>query len=885
MTNGQNLLESYKGGLSTAQAQIRLSRHGLNTVSVETRLSIWKLVKENFVHTMAILLWIGGLIGFLAGMPQIAIAIWLVNVINGSFSFFQEYSAFRATAALKSLLPEISTVIRDGLESQIESLYVVPQDIIVLEEGAKIPADCHLIQGDRLMVDESTLTGESQAISKDLERDNSIWAGTTVISGHAKALVFATGHNTKFGKIAHLTQTIADRPSPLQLEMKKVAKTVSTLACAIGFLMFILAYTCTKSAPEQAFIFAMGMIVAFVPEGMVPTVTLSLALAVKKMAKRQALVKRLSCVEALGCTNVICTDKTGTLTENKMTVVEAWTINTSIEISQKQLDSNYKNNPDLAALFTAGIFCNNAHKNSNLYVGDPTETAILESAELFGLSLNSTLCEYIKLHEEPFDSHRKMMSTAHQKNGGANLIVKAKGSPEAILERCNYYLDNGQIKELSEEIRAKTQNAILDYAKRGLRLIAFAERVINEWDQNSFKSNTKELLENHLILIGLLAMQDPPRKEISSAMKRCDEAGIQVVMITGDHEITAKAIAIKIGIVKENAQVINGAKLDAMSSQELLEAVCHKENMIFARVNPEHKLKIVTAFQKSGKIVAVTGDGVNDGPALKQADIGIAMGKGGTDVAREASDIILLDDNFASIVNAIEEGRCVFENIKKFAVYVFNSNMAEAVPFAAMLFSGGLIPMPLTVMQVLSIDLGTDMLPAIALGADNAEQSIMQAPPRERSTPLLSKNLLCKALLWYGLIESIAAMMCYFFANWLNGWPAIPLAAQGTDAWSHATTMTLSGVVACQIGAVFCCRTNNRSTFEIGLFSNKMIWAGILFEITLLCLLMYVPVLQRLFNTTPLSLLEILFAMCFIPIIVLLDEIRKYILRRTHSLG
>ncbi|MCW5821461.1 MAG: cation-transporting P-type ATPase [Cyanobacteria bacterium TGS_CYA1] len=876
MTHARNSIDLNAKGLTSCQAQIRLSRHGLNTISVETRISWWKLVKENFFHTMALLLWLGGFIGFFAGMPQIAIAIWLVNIINGSFSFFQEYSAFRATAALKSLLPETTTVLRDECETQIESVNVVPQDVVILEEGAKIPADCHLIECDKLMVDESTLTGESQAILKELNKDNKIWAGTTVISGHAQALVFATGHSTRFGKIAHLTQTIADRPSPLQLEMKRVARTVSKLACAIGILMFVLACTLTKSAPEQAFIFAMGMIVAFVPEGMVPTVTLSLALAVKKMAKRHALVKRLSCVEALGCTNVICTDKTGTLTENKMKVVEVWTINKSQEMNQNKFDSHSLSNPDFKALFTAGIFCNNAHKKSGHFIGDPTETAILQAAELFGLELDSTLSNSKKVHEEPFDSNRKMMSTAHQINGSDKFFIMAKGSPESILEKCHHYMSNGEKQELTTEIKEKIENAILSYAKSGLRLLAFANRECNQ---------LKEDFEQNLSFVGLLAMQDPPRKEIASAMKRCDQAGIQVAMITGDHEVTAKAIALKTGIIKENAQVINGAKLDTMSDQELLEALCNKENLIFARANPEHKLKIVSAFQKAGKIVAVTGDGVNDGPALKQADIGIAMGKGGTDVAREAADIILLDDNFASIVNAIEEGRTVYENIKKFAVYVFNSNMAEAVPFAAMLFSGGLIPMPLTVMQVLSIDLGTDMLPAIALGADQSEPSVMQDPPRERSTSLLSKNLLCKALLWYGLIEAVAAMMCYFFSNWLNGWPNFPLAPEGSVAWSHATTMTLTGVVACQIGAVFCCRTNTRSLFQIGFFNNKMILAGILFEVGLLCLLMYVPVLQRLFNTMPLSIPEIMFALSFIPIIVLLDETRKYVLRRTHSLG
>lgn len=855
-------------GLDTIEAEYRLKHHGPNSISIDRTLDIGVLLKENFFHTMALLLWIGGIAGFMAGMPEIAIAIWLVNIINGSFSIMQEYKAFRATAALKSLLPEETTVIREKIETRILSINVVPGDIILLFEGDKIPADARLIESEKLVVDESTLTGESRPIFKSIEKDNIIWAGTSIISGHACVLAFATGHNTRFGKIAHLTQTIKERPSPLQIEMNRVAKIVSILACCIGILMFILAYTLAGTAPAQAFIFAMGMIVAFVPEGMVPTVTLSLALAVKRMAERQALVKRLSSVEALGCANVICTDKTGTLTENKISVVEAWTPDGGLCLEEMKTSQHLEPQGNLLKLFQAAVLCSNAHKNGGLFIGDPTETAILQAGEKLGLDISSLLFDFPRIHEEPFDSKRKMMSTGHKNSTGTYL--KVKGSPELLLGKCSHFFKNGLPIEMQTEEKDLIEKKILHFAGQGLRLIGVAER-----------NAEKDFSESDLTFIGLLAMQDPPRKEVAPALQRCLEAGVRVVMITGDHEVTAKAIAVKIGMVSQNAEAISGSQLDSMTDQELVEVL--RKEVLFTRVNPEHKFKIVTAFQKLGKIVAVTGDGVNDGPALKQADIGVAMGKSGTDVAREASDMILLDDNFASIVNAIEEGRTVYENIKKFAVYVFNSNMAEAVPFVVMLFSCGSIPLPLTVMQVLSIDLGTDMVPAIALGADSSQQGIMSVPPRPRELPLLSPQLLGKALLWYGLIEAIAGMSCYFYANWISGWPGVPLAVQGTPEWTRATTMTLTGVVACQIAAVFCCRTKTRSIFEAGLFTNRLIWLGIATEIALLISLMYVPLLQKIFNTTPLSGQEILFALSWIPLMICLDETRKWCLRQRFT--
>ena len=898
-------LDSKEDGLQQAEVEQRLLRHGANSIITNGAIPVASLLRENFLHTMALLLWAAGVVAFLAEMPQLGIAIWLVNIINGTFSFWQEYQAGKATEALKSVLPSTVQALRDGNQATINASELVPGDIILINEGDTISADARILTAESLQLDQSTLTGESRLVRKTAsimnrskQQDaalayadipNLVYAGTSVLSGHGTAVVYATGISTQFGHVARLTQCIPQQKSPLQKEMLRVTRIITVLALSVGTLMFVLATTLTHAKPEYAFIFAMGMIVAFVPEGMVPTVTLSLALAVKRMAKQNALVKRLSSVEALGCTNVICTDKTGTLTENQMTVTRAWAdaVDYSFSGQGYSLDGNVipvpgqtSNAAAFDELMTAAVLCNNASSKSSPdglhFSGDPTEMALLVAAGKSSKFQKEIALQWPRIHEIGFDSHRKCMSTIHQ--GLKKKIAYVKGSPATILELCRNQLHDGNDILLSNSDRALITEQIDSYAKQGLRVLAVArkELLVDEFDTNS--------VENELTFLGLFGMFDPPRLEVPDAMKSCREAGIQVVMITGDYEITAQAIAQKIGMVQEGSslRLVTGTELDHMTDQELVEQIKGKEfsrSFIFARVNPEHKLRIVQAFQKSGKIVAVTGDGVNDAPALKKADIGVAMGRMGTDVAREAADIILLDDNFATIVAAVREGRAVYDNIKKFTVYVFSSNLAEAVPFVLMLFSGGLIPLPLTMMQVLSIDLGTDMVPALGLGADPPAEGIMQRSPRTLSTPLLSPRLLLKSLLWYGAIESVAGISGYLYVNWLHGWPGIPLAAMGTDVWHRATTMTLTCIVAGQVGAVFCCRTQKESLFKSNPFQNRLILIGVLVELGMLACLIYVPAFQGAFDTASLSLSELLFAVCWVPAMVLLDEIRKLILR------
>jgi magnesium-transporting ATPase (P-type) len=913
-----SILSSRPEGLSQDEAKNRLQRYGQNVITKVKGKPLWIRFLANFTHLMAILLWVGGIVGFLAQMPQIGIAIWMVNVINGAFSFWQEFKAEKATEALRQLLPSYARVLRDGEVQRILAEELVPGDIILLEEGDRISADARLIDENELRVDQSTLSGESHPVRKtseailkeDLTRaelPNLVYAGTTVAAGTARAIVFATGMHTEFGKIAHLTQTVGDELSPLQKEMERVTKIVTILATGIGVFFFILGILLAGVDLAESFIFAMGMIVAFVPEGMLPTVTLALAMGVQRMARRHALIKRLSAVETLGCTTVICTDKTGTLTQNEMTVTSIWLPGhkfklTSVGYSPQgkiQLDSGDPRpatttagsawESNLRDLLVAAGLCNNAHlvpPNGEhpgwTILGDPTEAALKVATWIGGIDLEAEARHTPRIRELPFDSHRKRMSTIHKDTNSQ--LVYVKGAPKEVLALCTDVRNNGQVLPMDNSVGARIMSANDDYARNGLRVLAVAYRRLPEvsGSRSVPLDYSPASIERDLTFLGLMAMMDPPRPEVAQAVQKCHSAGIRIIMITGDYGLTAESIARRIGILKtSHPKIITGVDLDALDDQALKEAL--RQEIIFARVAPEHKLRVVTALKEMGEIVAVTGDGVNDAPALKKADIGIAMGLAGTDVAKEAADMILTDDNFASIVHAVEEGRAVYANIRKFAVYVFNSNMAEAVPFILFLFSRGLIPLPMTVMQVLAIDLGTDMVPAIGLGAEPPEAGIMQLPPRSQKEPLLNVRLLGKALLWYGMIETVASMSAYFFLNWLNGWPRVPLAPEGTLAYRMATTMTLAGVVVTQVGAVMGCRTNRASIFRIGILTNRLVLWGIAVELTLLGILIYAPFMQPIFNTGPIGLREWVFLFAWTPVIFLLDEVRKAILRQRES--
>lgn len=899
---------------------MRLQRCGRNAIRKVAVLPLARRFVANFTHVMALLLWVGGLIGFIAHMPQLGIAIWTVNVINGVFSFWQEYKAEQATEALRRMLPTYSRVLRDGMEQRILAEELVPGDVIMLAEGDHISADARLVQEAEMRVDQSTLTGESHPVRKTAEAvlqrnltraeiPNLVFAGTSIVAGVGAAVVFATGMNTEFGKIAHLTQGVSEALSPLQQEMIRATKIVTVIAVGVGVLFFMLAIGLADVTLVESFIFAMGMIVAFVPEGMVPTVTLALAMGTQRMARRHALIKRLSAVETLGCTTVICTDKTGTLTQNEMTVRELWTAGQRVTVTGvgyapegQILQDEQAVAPDphseVGQLLIAAGLCNDARlipPNSETpqwtVLGDPTEAALLVVARKGQLDLQEITRQTPRLHELPFDSRRKRMSTVHQLTVGGQQsdipspqslaselrqIVYVKGAPKEVLSLCTHLRQHGQTCALDDRQRARVIAANDNYARAGLRVLAIAQRVLSDTPQTW----TPETVERELTFLGLIAMLDPPRAEVAEAVDKCHRAGIRIIMITGDYGLTAESIARRIGILRgSQPQLITGADLTEMTEAALKDAL--QSEVIFARVAPDHKLRVVTALQQMGHIVAVTGDGVNDAPALKKADIGVAMGLTGTDVAKEAADMILTDDNFASIVNAVEEGRAVYANIKKFITYIFTSNTPEAVPFILFAFSGGRIPLALNVMQVLSIDLGTDLVPALALGAEAPEPGIMERAPRRLQEHVITRGLLLRAYAWLGLLQSGAAITAFYFMYWMNGYWGqwLDLPAQG-DLYQAATTMTLASVVATQIGNLFAQRTETISVFRIGLCKNRLVWVGIATELMLILFLVYAPLLQRLFGTASFPLYNWLFLFAWVPLLFLADEGRKALVRR-----
>ena len=644
---------------------------------------------------------------------------------------------------------------------------------------------------------------------------------------------------------------------------------------------------------SQAFIFALGMIVAFIPEGLLPTVTLSLAMAVQRMAKDHALVKKLSSVETLGATSVICSDKTGTLTQNAMTVNHLWTLSDSYEVtglgyaSEGQIEQegrpiSLEDNELLNRLVRFSHLASNAQvvapsaDNPNFTIlGDPTEACLNVLAEKAGINLNDNHTWAPRLKEIPFDSDRKRMTTVHKLESGldgSQHISITKGAPKEVMELCSDYYDNqGMIKSLTATERQAILAANDQFARDGLRVLAVAYRPLDsehigedKWDMQT--------LEDNMVFLGLVAMSDPPRQGVREAIEKCHRASIRIIMVTGDYGLTALSIAKKIGIVQgDDARVVSGLELAGMDDNQLKEAL--KGEIVFARVAPEQKYRVVNALQELGEVVAVTGDGVNDAPALKKADIGVAMGVSGTDVAKESADMILTDDHFASIVHAVEEGRAVYRNIQKFLTYIFNSNTPEAVPSAFFLFSLGRIPLPLTVMQILAIDLGTDMVPALGLGVEPPEEGVMDRPPRRLSDRLLNRQLLIKAFVWYGLIEAALAMGAFFLNYWVNQGNLNHLASSG-PLYREATTMTLGAIIFTQIGMAMNSRKGRGSIFQVKPFANRIISLGIVLEIVLFIILSYVPFFHTLFNTAPIGLDDWLYLLACPFVIMALEEIR-----------
>ncbi|MFC3932425.1 cation-translocating P-type ATPase [Streptococcus dentapri] len=900
-------LQTRETGLHSEEFLERQKKYGKNQLETKNQESKIISFLKNFTSLMALLLWIGGLVAILSGTFELGLAIWLVNIINGVFSFVQENRAQNASEALKNMLPSYARVVRDGIEQKILAEDLVPGDILLIEEGDKISADARILLSTDLQVNQSALTGESNPVHKNaklvtdtdttaLEADNLVFAGTTVANGSARVVVTKIAMKTEFGKIAKLTQTVADDKSPLQKEVDRLTKQISVIAMAVGIFFFLSAIFFVKEPIAQTFIFSLGMIVAFIPEGLLPTITLSLAMAVQRMAKKNALVKKLASVETLGETTVICSDKTGTLTKNEMTIRNIWTPKKEYRLTglgyapvgQVLLhgkEARAEQDADLNWILRGATLCSNAHINNpntdnpNYEVlGDPTEACIEVAAQKAGIDLDDNSLNNYRLKELSFDSDRKRMTTFNHLSNpidGKSTASFTKGAPQEILELSSRIHDNGSIRPLSDSEKSAILRANDAYAQNGLRVLALSLRLYD--DDSDVERATVTDTEVDMIFMGLLVMQDPPREGVEEAVAKCHDAGIQIIMMTGDYDLTAVSIAKSIGIVTtDQPRVISGRILEEMSDQELQEAL--KGQVIFARIAPEQKFRIVTNLQTLGHVVAVTGDGVNDAPALKKADIGVSMGITGTDVAKESADMILTDDRFTSIVTAIEEGRTIYSNLRKFLSYIFNSNTSEAVPSAFFLFSKGLLPLPLTVMQILAIDLGSDMIPALGLGTEEAEEGVMNRPPRARNDRLINPKLLVKSFLWYGGLEAALAMLAFFFVYVLHGQLNGVLAGSG-PVYREATTMTLGAIIFSQIAQVMNCRTKTQSIFKRGFFTNRTINLGIGIEVVLFALLSYLPFLNGLFNTAPINLVEWgILLLCPI-IIFLIEEVRKAWLR------
>ncbi len=908
-------LETSQNGLSTTEAESRRSLYGDNVLSEQPRQPKWQRFIHQIRHPFIILMFLAVLISFWQRDWTLAFVILLLTIASSAFSYWREYRAEQAIEKLRHLLPAFAHVTRNGTEAHIPSSEVVPGDMLILAEGDNVAADARVVEEYGLRVNNASLTGEAVAARKtaeasilpnisELERPNLIFAGTSVASGTGKAVVYATGMLTQFGRIAHLTQTVQEEPSRFQKELERLGRILTWVAIIIGGIVWTLANyePHVSSHYTNPLLLALGTIVAITPEGLPATLTLSLAIAVQRLAGRGVLAKRLNVVETLGNVSVICTDKSGTLTQNQMTVREIWVARHKLQVTgvgyapigqftPMSVGNAFEN--DLLALLEAALCCNNARINPPTperptwtSLGDQTEAALKVAALKYNLNEADVSMLLPRIHEIPFDARRKRMTTIHREIDRE--IALSNGAPREILQLCSHILVVGEFRPLDGLIRTEIMAENDNYARRALRVLAFARRDLPPRSG----AYTAESVERDLTFLGLMAMMDPPRPEVEQAIQVFRQAGIRIVMITGDYGLTAESLARRVGMVTStNPVIVTGAELDILS-EPALQQLLDKE-IIFARMAPDHKLRLVSAYQTRGEVVAVTGDGVNDAPALRKADVGIAMGVIGTDVAKEAADIILTNDNFGSLVAAIEEGRAIYDNIRKFITYIFASNIPEVLPF---LLTGAIgIPPALTVRQILAIDMGTDILPALALGSEKPEPGIMTYPPRPSSQLLLDRGLLRRSFLWLGLLEAglcyLGFLSTYLFSGnvssltlpFLNAirWPHLLVISGDVDA--IARTVFLAGVVTVQIGNAFACRTSKAHNTQMGWGSNKTLLGGIVISLLLITGLVYVPLLANAFDNQIFPFILWPALMLYAPLIYTMEWFRKGLIRWTEK--
>jgi len=902
-------LDTDRNGLSSEKASALMQSHGANVLPEQARPLLIIKFLGHLKNLFNVLLLVAAGLCFFVGVSsddptsyQMGFAIVAVVIVSILFTLFQEKRAESAVDAIKDLVPKNAKVMRDGKIKQLAISEIVPGDVIFLEEGDKVPADARVVESFSLSVDNIILTGESdlqrrsamcgaEAVAEDLYKcKNLLFAGTTISSGNAYAVVVATGPDTEFGRIVAMAQNVVESESPLQKQLDGTARLNFIVAIAVGIAFFVTSILFLRLSFLTSILFMIGVMICLVPEGLQITVTLSLALSSQAMSKRNVIVKRLSSVETLGSCTVICSDKTGTITEGQMTVRMAWAGGETFEVSgegygpegsitsggetlKAQDRTALKVLCDIAALDNTATLVPPLDRRKSRWtaVGDTTDAALLVFAIKGGLIPKASLVEQPRIGMIPFDSNRKMMSSVHR--AGPEILCYTKGAGQAILPRCSSILWAGKIVPLTRELKAQVIAQMEAFAKGAYRVLALAYRTM-PGESTNYESDTHE---TDLTFAGLVAIYDPPRAEVPEAIHKARTAGIRIIMITGDHELTAEAIARKVGIISgSDFRVVTGTKLAQMSDKHLVSLLKVKE-LVFARTTPEQKLRIVRMLRARREIVAVTGDGVNDAPALLEADIGVAMGITGTDVARESADMVLLDDNFASIVNGIEEGRAVFDNLKKFIIYVFCHNWAEMVAFLAFVLLG--CPLPLAVIQVLLIDLFLEIPTGLSLTSEAPEPGIMERAPRKKGTKLFGKWAMARAA-YIGLAIGVYTLMWVFYYWNQSGWSGESV-IENADIYLKGMTIMTAGIVAGQLGVLFAMRTGIKSSFEVALHKNKWLAYTAVIEFLGLLVAINLPVVNELLMLSPIDPVYWLALYLIAPVVLLMEEARKAVVRST----
>jgi len=894
-------LGSSRRGLDEAEAARRRASAGLNVLPRPRRRPVAAEFAAQLANMFAVVLLAAAALTFgiyFLSLPrdtknlELAFGILGVVVLNALIGFVQEHAAERTAETLQAMVPHTAKVLRGGGLAEIPAEDLVPGDVMVLEAGDAVSADARVIEAHALSIEMAALTGESQPSGRTadpagagvapVEARDGVFMGTSVTTGTGKAVVFATGLGTEFGRIYRLTAGLPPEQSPLQRQVTDMARRVAAVAIGTGVLLFALRVV-TGNPAALSFVFALGVMVALVPEGLPATLSVSLAIGVRRMARRQALIKRLAAVEALGSTTVICTDKTGTLTKAEMTVQQVWASGQTHTVTGAGYapEGEVADAGLVAGLLRAGALCSDARLlppargEGWRVLGDTTEGAILVAAAKAGIDLAAEAARTPRVGAFPFDPGRKLMTTIHQVSGGFEAYMK--GSPQAVLDRSANACWDGRPVPLDDSLRRRIGDANDAMAGQALRVLAVARKTVGSGRVS------QDDAEHGLTFLGLVAMIDPPRPEVTAAVDACHGAGITIYMVTGDYGLTAEAVARRTGIIGAGpARVVTGADLDAMDDQALAAALQAGDQVIFARVRPEHKLRVVAALEQRGEIVAVTGDGANDAPALKRASVGVSMGEGGTDVARAASVMVLLDDSFASIAAAVELGRAVYQNIRRFLVYLFSHNLAELAPILVAAFVG--FPLvPLSALQVLAIDLGSDVLPALALGAERPEPGTMDRPPRPPAEHLFSWPVV-RRFLFLGTIQSTGVVFAFF---WRIHTAHLPFSAftAANPTYREALTMTQAGIVVSQFFNSFAVRTDRESVLRAGLWSNPPLVAADCFGLAFMAAVSYLPALQAVFNTAPLRISDWLILIGFGVLLLGADEARKAWHRRAARPG